>query len=53
MDEGNAWTYYSLVFGGSLVFSFADVVVVDALWVWTFMTGRARWERFREVEPNM
>ena len=48
MDEGNAWTYHSLVSGGSLVFSFADAVVVDALWVWTLMTGRAMLERFRE-----
>jgi Na+-driven multidrug efflux pump len=48
LDEGNAWTYHSLVFGGSLVFSFVDIVVVDALWVWSLMTGRARLERFRE-----
>ncbi len=37
-----------LFFDGSLVFSFVDIVVVDALWVWTLMTGRARLERFRE-----
>jgi hypothetical protein len=48
LDAGNAWTYHSLVFGGSLVFSFVDIVVVDALWVWSLMTGRARLERFRE-----
>jgi Na+-driven multidrug efflux pump len=48
LDEGNAWTYHGLVFGGSLVFSFVDIVVVDALWVWSLMTGRARLERFRE-----
>ncbi|KAK4097977.1 hypothetical protein N658DRAFT_477873 [Parathielavia hyrcaniae] len=48
LDEGNAWTYHSLVFGGSLVFSFMDIVVVDALWVWSLMTGRARLERFRK-----
>ena len=35
-------------FGGSLVLSSVDVVVVDALWVWTLMTGRAMLERFRE-----
>ncbi|KAK3901448.1 hypothetical protein C8A05DRAFT_44915 [Staphylotrichum tortipilum] len=35
LDEGNAWAYRSLVFGGSLVFSF-------------LMTGRARLERFWE-----
>ncbi|KAI1102616.1 hypothetical protein F4804DRAFT_260116 [Jackrogersella minutella] len=48
LDVNNAWTYHSLVFGGSLVFSFVDVVVVDALWMWTLMTGKARLETFRE-----
>ncbi|RYP53128.1 hypothetical protein DL768_001802 [Monosporascus sp. mg162] len=48
LDATNAWTYHSLVFGGSLVFSFLDVLVVDATWMWTLMTGRARLEAFRE-----
>ncbi len=48
LDESNAWTYHSLVFGWSLVFSFVDIVVADALWVWALMTGKARLERFRE-----
>ncbi|KAI2779253.1 hypothetical protein F4815DRAFT_474691 [Daldinia loculata] len=48
LDVSNAWTYHRLVFGGSLVFSFIDVLVVDAAWVWTLMTGRARLEVFRE-----
>ncbi|KAI1386035.1 uncharacterized protein F4822DRAFT_360856 [Hypoxylon trugodes] len=48
IDTNNAWTYHGLVFGGSLVFSFIDIVVVDALWVWTLMTGKARLETFRE-----
>ena len=48
LDEGNAWTYHSLVFGGSLVFSFVDVVVVDALWAWALVRGRATLEAFRE-----
>jgi len=47
LDESNAWTFHSLVFGGSLVFSLVDVVVVDALWVWTLATGKARLEHFR------
>jgi len=46
--EGNAWTYHSLVFGGSLVFSFVDVLVVDGLWAWTLWKGRANLEVFRE-----
>ncbi|OTA56071.1 hypothetical protein K449DRAFT_376110 [Hypoxylon sp. EC38] len=48
LDVNNAWTYHCLVFGGSLVFSFIDVVIVDSLWVWTLMTGKARLEAFRE-----
>ncbi|KAI0128187.1 hypothetical protein F4776DRAFT_198539 [Hypoxylon sp. NC0597] len=48
LDVSNAWTYHRLVFGGSLVFSFIDVVMVDSLWVWTLMTGKARLETFRE-----
>ncbi|KFH44699.1 hypothetical protein ACRE_045230 [Hapsidospora chrysogenum ATCC 11550] len=48
LEAGNAWTYHSLVFGGSLVFSFVDVVIVDALWAWTLVTGRAWLEVFRE-----
>lgn len=49
LDTGNAWTYHSLVFGGSLVFSFVDILVVDGLWVWSLMTGRAKLERVRQV----
>jgi hypothetical protein len=48
LDATNAWTYHGLVFGGSLVFSFLDVLAVVAMWVWTLMTGRARLEAFRE-----
>ncbi|KAI1775760.1 hypothetical protein F4818DRAFT_414862 [Hypoxylon cercidicola] len=48
LNVNNAWTYHGLVFGGSLVFSFIDVMIVDALWVWTLMTGKARLEAFRE-----
>ncbi|KAK7720960.1 hypothetical protein SLS64_001253 [Diaporthe eres] len=49
LDEANAWTYHSLVFGGSLVFSFVDIVVVDGLWAWTLKKGRARLEILRNV----
>lgn len=49
LDEANAWTYHSLVFGGSLVFSFVDTLVVDGLWAWTLSTGRMRLEVLRDV----
>ncbi|KAI1490501.1 hypothetical protein F5X96DRAFT_679036 [Biscogniauxia mediterranea] len=48
LDQNNAWTYHSLVFGGSLVFSFISILVVDILWAWSLVTGRARLEAFRE-----
>lgn len=49
LDEGNAWTYHSLVFGGSLVFSFVDIAVVDGLWAFALMRGRARLEMVRNA----
>lgn len=48
LNEEHAWTYHSIVFGGSLIFSFFDIVLVDALWVWMLMTGRMRLEAFYE-----
>lgn len=41
LNPGDAWTYHSLVFGGSLVFSFFDVLVVDAIWA-VRLRGKAR-----------
>ncbi|KAK6422618.1 hypothetical protein LTR95_016651 [Oleoguttula sp. CCFEE 5521] len=38
----DVWTYHSIVFGVSLVFSFFDILVVDALWVWTLLKGKMR-----------
>ncbi|KAI9757377.1 MAG: hypothetical protein M4579_003491 [Chaenotheca gracillima] len=40
LNAGDAWTYHSLVFGGSLVFSFFDVALVDGIWAWVLMKGR-------------
>ncbi|CAD0055653.1 unnamed protein product [Aureobasidium pullulans] len=38
----DAWTYHSIVFGGSLVFSFFDVLVVDLVWAWALLRGKMR-----------
>ncbi|KAF2669637.1 hypothetical protein BT63DRAFT_455618 [Microthyrium microscopicum] len=38
----DAWTYHSLVFGGSLVFSFFDILIVDAIWIWNLRRGRSK-----------
>ncbi|KAK3312071.1 hypothetical protein B0H66DRAFT_578388 [Apodospora peruviana] len=47
LNENNAWTYRGLVFGGSLVFGFVDILVFDGLWLWTLMTGRMKLDVFR------
>lgn len=49
LDADHAWTYHSLVFGGSLVFSFLDIVIVDGLWAWRLSRGKANLEKFRSV----
>lgn len=38
----DAWTYHSVVFGGSLVFSFFDVLLFVGVWAWRLGTGRMR-----------
>ncbi|KAL3440383.1 hypothetical protein BJX65DRAFT_316687 [Aspergillus insuetus] len=40
LNPENAWTYHSLVFGGSLVFSFVEIAIVDFFWAWRFLKGR-------------
>lgn len=49
LDAANAWTYHSLVFGGSLVFSFVDILIVDVIWAWMLLKGRSRLETFRDM----
>lgn len=40
LDASDAWTYHSLVFGGSLVFSFFIIVLTDGLWCWMLWKGK-------------
>ena len=40
MTPDTAWRYYAIVFGGSLVFSFFDILIVDLIWVWTLLKGK-------------
>jgi hypothetical protein len=42
ITEENAWTYHSVVFGGSLVFSFVDILVWDVVWGWLLVRGKAK-----------
>jgi Na+-driven multidrug efflux pump len=46
LNPQDAWKYHSLVFGGSLVFSFFDVLIVDLIWAWTLLTGRVKLDKF-------
>ncbi|KAF5671438.1 hypothetical protein FHETE_4148 [Fusarium heterosporum] len=48
LNRDNSWWYYKFVFGGSLVFSFGAILVVDALWAWTLHFGKMELEVFRE-----
>ncbi|ORY07158.1 hypothetical protein BCR34DRAFT_489665 [Clohesyomyces aquaticus] len=45
LNPGDAWTYHSLVFGGSLVFSFFDIIVVLSLWAVRLVKGNAGMSR--------
>ena len=47
LNASDAWTYHSLVFGGSLVFSFVDICIVLLIWNWRLRKGRMRLEKFR------
>lgn len=42
MAEADAWTFYSIIFGGALVFDFFNVGLVVVLWVWRIMKGKIR-----------
>ncbi|TVY84045.1 hypothetical protein LSUE1_G003681 [Lachnellula suecica] len=48
LNESDAWTYHSLVLGGSLVFSFFDIALFDAAWARRLRTGKMKLEVFRE-----
>lgn len=49
LDADNAWTYHSVVFGGSLVFSFFDVLIFVGLWAWKLKRGTLNVGRVRQV----
>ena len=40
LNAGDAWTYHSLVFGGSLVFSFFTILAVDSVWAVRLKRGK-------------
>jgi hypothetical protein len=40
LNAGDAWTYHSIVFGGTLVFAFFATIAMDATWVYTLRKGK-------------
>ncbi|KAF7448709.1 MatE multi-domain protein [Pyrenophora tritici-repentis] len=42
LNPRNAWTYHSLVFGGSLVFSFFTIILFDGVWAVRLNRGKMR-----------
>jgi Na+-driven multidrug efflux pump len=42
LNANDAWTYHSLVFGGSLVFSFFVVIAIDGVWALRLRRGKMR-----------
>lgn len=51
MSQEHAWTFYSIIFGGSLVFSFLVVGVVLMLWASRLMKGKITLRRVEKVAP--
>jgi hypothetical protein len=40
LNANDAWTYHSLVFGGSLVFSFFVIIAANAVWCVRLKRGK-------------
>ncbi|KAL8712194.1 MAG: hypothetical protein Q9220_003628 [cf. Caloplaca sp. 1 TL-2023] len=51
MSQEHAWNFYSIIFGGSLVFSFLVVGVVLLLWASRLMKGKITLQRVEKVAP--
>ncbi|KAL8702785.1 MAG: hypothetical protein Q9201_004040 [Fulgogasparrea decipioides] len=51
MTQEHAWTFYSIIFGGSLVFSFLVVAVVLLFWASRLMKGKIVLPRLEKVAP--
>ena len=47
LNPNDAWTYHSLVFGGSLVFSFFVIVIGVGLWALRLARGKGRVDHVR------
>jgi Na+-driven multidrug efflux pump len=47
LNADDAWTYHSLVFGGSLVFSFFVIVIGDGTWALRLVRGKGKVDHVR------
>ncbi|KAF2261300.1 hypothetical protein CC78DRAFT_555149 [Lojkania enalia] len=52
LSAGDAWTCYSFVFGGGLVFSFFYILVADGLWTW-YMKERKGHSHYQFTASNL
>ena len=49
LNASNAWTYHSVIFGGSLVFSFFDVLLFLVIWTWKLKRGTLNMGKVRQA----
>lgn len=49
LSEERAWTYYSIIFGGALVFDFFDVGIVALFWAWKLTRGKITLRRIHST----
>ena len=42
MVQADAWTFYSIIFGGALVFDIFNVGFIMLLWAWRVMKGNVK-----------
>ncbi|OAP57154.1 hypothetical protein AYL99_07892 [Fonsecaea erecta] len=45
LNSSDAWSYHAFVFGGSLVFSFFDVLLFVLLWAWKLNRGTLNFDK--------
>ena len=48
-SQEDAWKYYSIIFGGALVFDFFDVALVLVFWAWRLMKGKMSLRRIHST----
>ncbi|EXJ56416.1 hypothetical protein A1O7_06759 [Cladophialophora yegresii CBS 114405] len=49
LNASDAWSYHAFVFGGSLVFSFFNVLLFVGLWAWKLRRGALNFDKVRLI----